>query len=62
MKNNKDNFYLIIYNKKINLCEYYNVKDDKMNKLKVKLIQANIVKNISYMFVNCSSLLSLMME
>jgi len=59
VKNNKDNFYLIIDNKKINLCENYNVKNDKINKLKVKLIQANIVKNMGYMFANCSSLLSL---
>jgi len=59
VKNNKDNFYLIIDNKKINLCENYNVKIDKINKLKVKLIQANIVKNMGYMFANCSSLLSL---
>ena len=44
VKNNKDNYYLIIDNKKINLCEYYNVKNEKMNSLIVKLIQKNIIK------------------
>jgi len=39
VKNNKDNYYLKIENKKINLCEYYNVKNDKINKLKVRLIK-----------------------
>ena len=41
------------------LCEYYNIKNDKMNKLKVKLIQKNIIKNMSHMFDDCSSLSSL---
>jgi len=31
VKNNKDNYYLIIDNKKINLCEYYIVKNEKIN-------------------------------
>ena len=40
VKNNKDNYYLIIENKKINLCEFYNLKyESKNNYLKVKLIQ-----------------------
>ncbi len=30
VENNKDNCYLIIDNKKMNLCEYYNVKSDKI--------------------------------
>ena len=38
VKNNKDNYYLIIDNKKIYLCEYYNVKNEKKNNLIVKLI------------------------
>ena len=59
VKNNKDNYYLKIENKKINLCEYYNVKNDKINKLKVRLIQKNIAKNMSYIFKGCSSLASL---
>ena len=59
VKNNKDNYYLIIDNKKIYLCEYYNVKNEKMNKLIVKLIQKNNVKNMSNMFYNCKSLSSL---
>ena len=59
VKNNKDNYYLIIDNKKINLCEYYNVKNDKMNKLKVKLIQTNVIENMSFIFSDCTSLSSL---
>jgi len=59
VKNNKDNYYLIIDNKIINLCEYYNVKNEKINKLIVKLIQKNFIKNMSYMFRDCESLLSL---
>ena len=60
VKNNKDNYYLIIENKKINLCEFYNLKyESKNNYLKVKLIQKNNVTNMSYMFWHCSSLSSL---
>jgi len=59
VEKNKDNYYLIIDNKKINLCEYYNVKSDKMKKLKVRLIQTNTIENMSEMFFGCKSLLSL---
>ena len=60
IKNNKDNYYLIIENKKINLCELYNLKyENKNNYVKVKLIQKDNVTNMSYMFYDCSSLISL---
>ena len=56
VEDNKDNCYLIIDIKKNNLCEYYNVKNDKIKRLKVKLIQTNIINQISFMFYYCDKL------
>ena len=51
VKNNKDNFYLIIDNRKKNFCEFYNpIKYNMLDYLKVKLIQKKFIKNMSFMF------------
>ena len=59
--NNKDNCYLLIDGKQIELCSEYklNDKEKKQNFLKIKLIEINIIENMSYMFYNCTSLISL---
>ena len=60
VKNNKDNFNLIIDNKKINLSEYYYLDNaNNNNELRVILLEKNIITNMSYMFYKCSSLSSL---
>ena len=61
-KNNKNNCYLLINGKKAELCEFYILNDEgKIDKniLIVKLIEKNILTNMSYMFFDCTSLKSL---
>ena len=58
VKNNKKNCYLLINNKKKELCEYYKLEEEREN-LKIKLIENKIINNMSYTFSECKSLLSL---
>ena len=60
VKNNKDNYYMIIENKIMNIEEYYWInKENKMKNLKIVLLKRNNVIDMSYMFCECSSLSSL---
>ena len=61
VENNKKNFKIFYEGKKYELTEFFNIKnDDNKSILDLKLIQINNdIKNISYMFSGCSSLLSL---
>ena len=60
VKNNKNNCYLLIDGKQTELLEYYqlNYKITK-HTLLIKLIEKKPITNMSYMFLNCSSLKSL---
>jgi len=57
VENNKDNCLLIIDNKILNLCEDYEIKENK--NITVKLIEKNGIIDMSYMFHECVSLLSI---
>ena len=60
VENNKDNCFLLINNKKNEICEYYNLdKEENKSYLIIKLIEKKYITNMSYMFEGCSSLLSL---
>ena len=59
VENNKNVCKMIIDNEEYEITEKYNVKSNNNNKLKVKLKGINNVTNISYVFYNCSSLISL---
>ena len=55
IKNNKNNYKIIIDNKEQDIIEYLNVnKNEKV--LKIKLKEINTITNMSYMFHDCSSL------
>ena len=58
IRNNKDNCYIIINDKKYKIQEYCPIKV-KSETIKIKLIEKKIIFNMSYMFYNCPSLLSL---
>ena len=61
IENNKNNFKIFCEGKEYELAEYFNIKDYK-NKdiLEIKLLQINNeISNISKMFKECSSLLSI---
>ena len=63
VENNKNNFKLIINDNENEIVEYLdiqtinNIKDNKL--IEIKLKQINITTNISFMFSNCKSLLSI---
>ena len=58
VKNNKDNFQMIINDNNYELNSFYNIKNEKENEiLVVKLKQIKDVTNISSMFCGCSSLI-----
>ena len=61
LKNNKDNYEMIINGKKSELKTFFNINDMKIRKniLEVKLREIKPVTDLSYMFCNCTSLLSL---
>ena len=61
VENNKDKCYLLIDNKKYDLCEYYELNDNqiKNNILEVKLIETQNITNMYAMFRYCHSLNSL---
>jgi len=58
VSNNKNNCILIINGEILDLCEYYKIKENKNKNLTIKLIEKNEIINMSYMFCECVSLLS----
>ena len=59
VKNNKNICKMIIDNNEYKLVKKFNAKSNNSNKLRIKLKGINIITNMSYMFYECSSLLSL---
>ena len=60
IENNKNNCFLLLNNKIMNILEYYFINEEiKERYLKLKIIQKNTINNMSNMFSDCSSLLSL---
>ena len=59
VNNNKEICKILIDNKEYELMEEYNVYNYNEEKLKINLIGIKNVTNMSYMFSDCSSLLSL---
>ena len=59
VKNNINNCYLLINNKKYEICEYYKLKGEKEN-LKIKMIKNKSINDMSYMFSGCNTLSSLL--
>jgi len=59
VENNNNIYKLIIDNKEYKITKNYKIKDDNKNILKIKLKGINNVTNMSFMFYECSSLLSL---
>ena len=59
VKNNKNICKMIIDNKEYELAKKYNAKGNNNNKIRIKLKGINHINNMSYMFYECSSLLSL---
>ena len=61
IKNNKDNCFLLIDDKIKELCGEYNSNRKERN-IKIKLIELNDIENMSFMFFDCLSLLSVDMS
>ena len=60
VKNNKGKCYLIINNKKYDLCEECPLDFKERNEnIIIRLIEIKKMENLSYMFYRCSSLSSL---
>ena len=60
VKNNKENFNMIINDKKYELDSFYKIKNEKENEiLKIKLKQINNVTNLSSMLEKCFALIEL---
>ena len=60
VKNNKENCYLIINNKKYDLCEYYPQNNNKKEEfIIITLIETKKIEKMNSMFYGCSSLTSL---
>ena len=59
VKNNKDICRMIIDDKEYEITEKYNIEKYNNNELKIKLKGIDNITNMSYMFSQCSSLLSL---
>ena len=59
VKNNKNNCKIIYENKEYELQEYINIKNNKKEKIEIKLKGINKVTDMSYMFYECQSLSSL---
>ena len=59
VKNNKNNCYLLINGKKIDLCSEININEEQKETLEIKLIETKIITNMNSMFYECSSLQSL---
>jgi len=62
VENNKDKCHLIIDDKKCELCDLYELNDiqKKSDILVIKLIETKLITNMSCMFLNCSSLNSIL--
>ena len=61
VNNNKDNCIIIIDKEELKLCQYYKQEENKFKKkeFKIKLKETKTITNMSHMFGNCESLLSL---
>ena len=59
VENNKNIYKMIIDNKEYEITDKYNVKNNNNNRLNIKLKGVNNITDMSYMFNECSSLLSL---
>lgn len=59
--NNKENCKIIVNGKEKGLCDYYEYSKNEIdnNVLKIKLVKKKPIKDMSYMFSHCSSLISL---
>jgi len=58
VKINKDNCFLLINEKKYELCEFFNCKHISNSEiLEVDLIEINTIKNMSFMFCECNNLI-----
>ena len=58
VKINKDNCFLLINEKKYELCEFYDCNNkDKSETLEVDLIEINKIVNMSFMFCECNNLI-----
>jgi surface protein len=63
IKNNRNNCIIMINNKIQEKWDYYNLEEDNRNdNIIVKLIEKTEIKDLSYMFYECESLLSILME
>ena len=60
--NNRNKAKLIINNKKYNLQEFYEIKDDDQGLIKVKIFLNKNIYNKSYMFENCETLITISMK
>jgi hypothetical protein len=56
VKNNRNNCFLFINNKKKDLCEYYNFEKNNEEILIVKLIEIKTITDMSFMFCKCETL------
>ena len=56
---NKNKCYLLINNKKYDLCSYLPYDIDKKNKIKIKLIETKKITDLSRMFGKCTRITSL---
>ena len=59
VKNNKDNCQIIYEDKEYELSEYFDISNDIKDELKIKLRGINVIINMSCIFYECSSLLSI---
>jgi hypothetical protein len=58
VKLNKDNCFLLINEKKYELCEFYDLKNaNNSETLEVNLIEINKINNMSFMFCECNNLI-----
>ena len=58
IESNKDNCYLLIDGKISEICSEYEF-NKKQENITIKLIECKMIEDMSYMFLNCKSLLSL---
>ena len=58
IKNNKDNCFLIIDNKLIDICEYCDINNNITNSdnITIQLLEKKLVTDMSYIFSSCNGL------